>query len=403
MRGYFSDCEAEGPEPIQAAVGLAPVPCLWGILVGLMLASAAGCGGDRQPEKPATQAASSANLVRSTERGPVKLNVKIDRAELTIPEQLELTVAVEAEIGVEVAVPEMGEPFGEFAVAGMTDAEPVQDDFMVHREWVYTLDSFVPGSCVVPAVMVEFVDRREKADGSQTVYEDVVTSEPITVTVKPGLADVKGPVTVPMAGWQKVLLWAIGAVAAMVGIALLARWWRRRRKEAERELPWAMRVPAHEWVLAELDKLAAENLVGRGRVQEFYYRINGLLRRYVELRFGLMAGEQTSEEFIRALQDATLFDENHKEVLRRFVRACDPVKYARHQPVPDEIDWVQAAARDFVLETAEDARVRGNEPASNEPASNEPATLVGGGSPTDFAATPRPRAGASSGSREDVA
>jgi hypothetical protein len=138
----------------------------------------------------------------------------------------------------------------------------------------------------------------------------------------------------------------------MVGVALLARWWRRRRREAKRVLPWAIRLSAGDWALAELDKLDAEDLIGKGAVQEYYYRLNGLVRRYVELRFDLLAGEQTSEEFVRALQDSSLFGESHKEVLRRFVRACDPVKYARHRPEREEVDWVQSAARDFVLETA---------------------------------------------------
>lgn len=313
----------------------------------------AGCGGETEPSGPATRPVDAADLVRSAERGPVKLSVEIDRAEVTIPEQLKLTITAEAELGVDVELPDLGERVGAFDVVDHTDAEPVKDGFRVRRRRVYTLDSFVPGRCDVPAVTVEFADRREKADGSRTAYKDVVTTEPIPVTVKAGLADVKGPVTVPMPGWQKLLLWVIGAVAAMVGIALFARWWRRHRKETERELPWAVRLSAHEWALGELDKLVAEDLIGRGEVQEFYYRINGLLRRYIELRFDLMAGEQTSEEFIRALQHSPLFDEDHKEVLRRFVRACDPVKYARRQPGTDEIDWVQAAARDFVLETAE--------------------------------------------------
>jgi hypothetical protein len=321
--------------------------------MALLPALVVGCNGEQAEQTPTTRVTDSADLVRTAERGPVTLSVRIDRAELTIPEQMTLTITVESELGVEVTVPDLGESFGGFGVAGFADAEPVKDNFKVRQERVFTLDTFVPGSQSVPSIAVEFADRREKADGSRAVYEDMVTTEPITVTVNPGLADVKGPVTLPMPGWQKVTLWTLGAVAAMVAVALLARWWRRRRKEAERVRPWAIRLSAHEWALAELDKLAAEDLIRKGRVQEFYYRINGLLRRYIELRFDLMAGEQTSEEFIRALQSAVFFDEDHKGVLRRFVSACDPVKYARHQPSQDEIDWVQAAARDFILETAE--------------------------------------------------
>jgi hypothetical protein len=169
-------------------------------------------------------------------------------------------------------------------------------------------------------------------------------------TVRSGLADLKGPATIPLPGWQRLLLWVAGVLAVMAAIAFAARWWRRAR-QVKVELPWAVRVVPHEWALAELDMLAAEDLVGRGRVQEYYYRLNWILRRYVELRFRLMAGEQTSEEFIRALRDEAVFEETHKDLLRRFVVACDPVKYARHEPDRGEIDWVQAAAREFVIET----------------------------------------------------
>jgi hypothetical protein len=357
-----------------------------------LLPALVGC--DRRPaqEGPATPEVADADLVRTAQRGPVKLKVRIDRAELTIPEELTLTVAVESEIGVEVSLPELGETMGAFGVAGFSEAEPVSDDLIIRRERTYTLESFAPGAQSVPAIAVAFADRREKADGSHTVYADEVTTEPIAVTVRPGLADVKGPVAVPMPGWQKLLTWVIGAIAAMVGIALLARWWRRRRRRAEEQLPKALRIVAHEWALAELDMLAAEDLIGRGLFQEFYYRINGLLRRYIELRYGLMAGEQTSEEFIRALQDAAFLEENHKQVLRRFVEACDPVKYARHRPEPDEIDWVQTSARDFVLETAENASDRGKEPPA----------LAGGRPPKDRPATSRASSGAPSALREDA-
>lgn len=271
-----------------------------------------------------------------------------------------MTVAVEAEIGVDVAMPELGETLAAFGVAGFSEEEPQGDGFKETRSRIYTLDTLVSGDYGVPSISVSFADRREKADGSHAVYEDVVSTEPIRVTVHAGLADIKGPMTLPLARRYRLLLGTLGVLAAIVAIALTARWWRRRRGELAVRLPTAMRIIPHEWALAELEKLAAEDLIAKGRIQEFYYRINALLRRYIELRFGLMAGEQTSEEFIRALQYSAMFDEHHKQVLQRFVSACDPVKYARHRPAADEIDWVQATAREFVLETAQpDARPGG--------------------------------------------
>ena len=315
---------------------------------------AGGCRPTTAPEpSSASQPARAADLLRTAESGPVKLTVKLDRAEATVPEQLVLTVTVEAEIGVDVAMPDLGTTLGPFGIAGFKDAEPISGDFTVRRERTYTLDTILPGSQPVPSVTVKFSDPREKADGSHEVNEGEVTTEPLAVTIRSGLADLKGPATIPLPGWQRLLLWAGGVVAVMAAIAVAARWWRRRSRQAKVVLPWAMRVVPHEWALAELDILAAEDLVGRGRVREYYYRINWILRRYIELRFRVMAGEQTSEEFIRALRGAAALDENQKELLLRFVAACDPVKYARHEPDRSEVEWVQMTAREFVIETAE--------------------------------------------------
>jgi hypothetical protein len=320
-------------------------------LAGLLLVPA--CPVDQSfAAPPASQPARAVDLARSAENGLVKLTVMIDRADVAVPEQIKLTVVVESELGVDVTMPDLGGAFGPFAVSGYTDADPAQNDFTIRRERVYALAAMMPGNAPLPGVTVKFADRREKADGSNKVNEGEVATDSLPVTIRSGLAGLKGPASLPMPGWQRLLLWAAGVLVAIIAVALGVRWWQQRRRQAEQDLPKARRVIPHEWALAELDMLAAEDLVGRGRVQEFYYRINWILRRYIELRFRLMAGEQTSEEFIRALRTAPILDDTRKEVLRRFIAACDPVKYARHDPERGEIEWVQASARDFVLETA---------------------------------------------------
>jgi hypothetical protein len=303
--------------------------------------------------------------MRTAERGPVRLTVQLDRTEAAVPEQLTLTVSLQAEIGVEAALPEMGQTLGDFAIAKSDDTPATIDGVYRHQERTIKLECVIPGKCNVPPIEVAFADRRPKADGSNNVYEDKVSTEPITVAVAQDLADAKGPLSLPMAWRYRLILWTLGVVAAMVLIAFAARWWLKRRV-AKPEPLWARRMVLHDWALSELDKLLSENLVARGMVQEYYYRINGLLRRYIELRFGLMAGEQTSEEFIRDLQRSASFDRRHQEVLQRFVTACDPVKYAKYQPQPDEIDWVHAAAREFVNETSTGAAAEPPSPVHAE-------------------------------------
>ncbi|RIK65471.1 MAG: hypothetical protein DCC65_12370 [Planctomycetota bacterium] len=295
---------------------------------------------------PATQGAPPS---RDVEKGPVRAVVEIDRNAVVIPETLTFTLTVDAERGVEVKMPELGELLGPFGVQKIEKAEPAEGDVYRRERWTVTLEPFLPGDVAIPPLTIAFRDARPRADGSEADVQDSVDTPELGVRVTQALADVKPPVAIDVPTSLTLLYWALGVIAAMALVALIARRLRRERPEAA---PAAPIVPAHVWALAQLDMLAAEGLIERGRIQEWYYRINAIARQYVERRFGLMAGEQTSEEFLRDLQRSSFLSARHKDMLQQFVSACDPVKYARHQPGPEDIRWVNTAARNFVVETA---------------------------------------------------
>lgn len=322
-------------------------------LFSAVLQGTTGCDESTPPvamDVPATAPAEP--VVRQAETGPVRLTVTADRDRFTIPEQMHVAVRVEAELGVEVGVQAFEGFMGPFAIADVKQSTPDCGESTQCVQWTYTLDGILPGTHEVPALTAKFRDAREKADGSSGVYEDVVTTEPMPIVVSHDLADIDGPVALPMPLRYRLMLWAAGVVGAMVAFALLVRGWRRHRADVAAALPYARVVAPHVWALGELDKLDRENLVGRGLFHDYYYRVNGLLRGYVELRFGLMAGEQTSEEFLRSLADDSALSPHHKELLERFVAACDPVKYAKQIPGREEAVWVGSAARSFVVQTA---------------------------------------------------
>lgn len=297
----------------------------------------------------ATQPARS--ISREANRGPVKAMLTVDRDTAVTGDTVTATLRVEAEKGVEISIPEMGETLGDFAVKETRELPRTGDDTTERIGREYVLESVLPGACDIPEIRVSFTDAREKADGSREEYKDEVTLQPVTIQVTANLADMKGPASLPWPRSYRILAWTIASLAVVLALWAMARWYRRRL--AARLATIAARViPAHEWALAELDILTSEGLIERGRVQEFYYRVNAIVRGYIERRWGLMAGEQTSEEFVRDLQRSLFLDDGHKQVLRRFTDACDPVKYARQQPSGDEIGWVGSTARQFVVETA---------------------------------------------------
>ncbi len=78
--------------------------------------------------------------------------------------------------------------------------------------------------------------------------------------------------------------------------------------------------------------MLAENLPARGLVKEFYLRLTGIVRQYVEDTTGIRAPEQTTEEFLRDMRSRAVFPPERSARLAEFLEAADLVKYAGQQP-----------------------------------------------------------------------
>src|SRR5262249_47302552 len=283
--------------------------------------------------------------------------VRLNKDRVSIAEPVELSMEATAEPNVDVRLPRFGEVTPGLSIRDFKDTTPKEQDKA--RTWTrtYKLESFVSGQVALPPVKVDFTDHRKQIQSTRTqkAIESSVEVEPLALTVESLLSgqfdpqkfnDIKGAVALPRPRSFVILAWGAGAVAALLAVGA-AVWYVRRRRDIQRQV----KMPPHQWAMLELERLLAEDLVGRGLVVEFYYRLNGLLRRYIELRFGLNAAEQTSEEFLRELRGDHRLPVEYKPALQNFIAACDPVKYARYQPRREQIEQVFNAARDFILGT----------------------------------------------------
>ncbi len=94
--------------------------------------------------------------------------------------------------------------------------------------------------------------------------------------------------------------------------------------------------------------MLAENLPGRGLVKEFYLRLTGIVRQYVEDTTGIRAPEQTTEEFLRDMRSRAVFPPDRSVQLAEFLESADLIKYAGQQPGEGQIDQAIARAHEFV-------------------------------------------------------
>lgn len=142
--------------------------------------------------------------------------------------------------------------------------------------------------------------------------------------------------------------WIWGAAAVLLLALVAVGFFVFRRKKGH--LPFRAPPAPHETALRELRELSA--LAREGADLEFVKRVSGILRAYIQARFGLRAPHRSTEEFLSEARQSELLDDNHQQLLAQFLAQCDLVKFARRRVAVPEMQALLLAARAFVEGTA---------------------------------------------------
>lgn len=326
-------------------------PILFSVLAVFLCGG--GCGDT--PEGSGNKGTGKSNVLRETaERGPVRLTVTVTPKEPTYADLIKVQIEVSSEPETEVGPPDFGPAAGGFAfkVRDYLEKPPRLENGHLVRRYFYKLEPELTGEVVVPTVTVRFTDRRA---GSESRGKKLsVSSKPLTLKITaptgkqtPTLDDLRpaaAPLPLPDDYRRRRWVSVVFIVILGVGMFLFYRRWKRRKSP---ELP---PVPPEEWARKELEALLREDLVGKGAIKEFYVRLTGIVRRYIEKTTGLRAPEQTTEEFLRALQGAAkdLLPKERAAALGGFLEAADLVKYAGAHPEATQIEAAFIRAKEFV-------------------------------------------------------
>ena len=325
-------------------------------ITALMVASALlSCTGEKTPKLDETQF----EIEERYERGPITVELGIDRGEITIAERITLVLRATVEEEYEVELPKFGEKLEQFGIVDYENPPSrLTDAGRVLTQKSYVLEPFLSGDYHIPPMTVRFWKRDEAEPKQheieteeQTIKVESLLPENITELK---IRDIAGPVEFPKPkrGWLYALvLGGLALVAALVGVVL----WMKRRKRAAAFVP---QIPSHELAYHALEKLLAEKLLEKGQVKLFYTRVSDILRHYIENRFGLHAPERTTEEFLKELRGHDVLRPEHKVLLREYLGHCDLVKFAELQPTNTESQKTFDACKQFIVETeSEEAKV----------------------------------------------
>jgi HAMP domain-containing protein len=156
------------------------------------------------------------------------------------------------------------------------------------------------------------------------------------------IRDIRGPKAVP-GSW---VLPAVLAGAIVVALCAYAAWRRRHRGTRRRGLTLS------EQTLERLEN--TRPLMRPATAREFGIAASEVIRKYIEMRFDVIATQRTTEEFLQTLlQSSNETLARHRSLLEEFLQQCDFVKFAAGSLAVTDMESLFRSARGFVLETGE--------------------------------------------------
>ncbi len=145
--------------------------------------------------------------------------------------------------------------------------------------------------------------------------------------------------------------WMVVAVLSVLIVVALVVFWRRHRRAAPAGTS-RITVGAEDiWAaaLAELERLAP--LLRPEASREYGIASTGVLRRFVEQRYGLHAPRLATEEFLWVAQEAGGLPAEARQQLGEFLALGDLFKFGRYSATSEELRAIHTAAVRFVMVT----------------------------------------------------
>ena len=309
-------------------------PVFFAVLAGLWFAGAAF------PQSPAPdRPAVSARIVPDT---------------ILIGDRFRLTVEVSKDLAKVVDFPSFGEAGGPasrdtFEVVSVSAVDTLAREGRKHTVAItYEMTCFEPGSYNLGHFPVLYLDKN--------VMDTIYSAESLSLvvrtfeidTLKQQIVDVKKPIHTPLQ-FREIrgyLLWGLLALA-LIGLAV---WLFVKMKRKESFFAPRPEEPPHVTAIRALEEMHEQKLWQNGRHKQYYTVLTDIIRTYLEGRYGIGAGEMTSDEIRTALRAVGL-DALEYDRMDRLFSTADLVKFAKFVPDPDENERLYSDSYYFVEDT----------------------------------------------------
>jgi hypothetical protein len=145
------------------------------------------------------------------------------------------------------------------------------------------------------------------------------------------------------------IYWLIAVAVVLILILLYWFVFRKPGKKIKPLTPWAL-------ALLNLHDLNSNFISGKLNAVKCISSLTDIVRNYLESRFFIHAPRQTTEEFLRNMENwNSPLDNKDRNFLREFMTSADMIKFAKYEASKTQIETAIARAEQLIDETTPDA------------------------------------------------
>ena len=211
----------------------------------------------------------------------------------------------------------------------------------------YLLTSFDSGQYVIPGQQVLINSKKYLTD---SLLINVATVK--VDTLKQNLFPIKSIKNQPVIfDDYKNYLWLGLALLALI-LGLVWYYFIRKKKE---EKAIEDRVPPYELAMQRLGELDGKQLWQNDKVKLYYIELTDIIRTYIERELNIPALESTTDELMETIRDfnkiKTLdLPKETVQNLQKLLQEADLVKFAKHKPMSNEIEYHRVDTESIINE-----------------------------------------------------
>lgn len=236
------------------------------------------------------------------------------------------------------------------------DTNKMNDLLVIEQRYIIT--SFDTGLHYIPPIEVLQLPDGTSISTDPLAINVINPYQNIEVDEQSGVAIITDVRDVHDAPFQlsellRYLPYILLAIIVIAAIVVAIYFYRKHKMQQAGVVPKPKKPaePCHIIALRELEHIKEEKLWQRNLVKQYYSDLTDTLRRYVSARFGINAMESTTDEIIDELGNHLPTTGQDVMRLQSILQLSDFVKFAKHEPLPDENDTALKKAFDFVNST----------------------------------------------------